>query len=64
MAISDLFVELESLKKERGAVILDNHFQDPDIQNSADYIGNSLALAQQATMVEANIILFCGMHFI
>ena len=63
MAALDLFAQLESFKKERNAVILAHYYQDPDIQDVADYIGDSLALAQQATRVEANVILFCGIHF-
>ena len=64
MATLDLFAQLESLKKERNAVILAHYYQDPDIQYVADCIGDSLAPAQQATRVEADAILFCDIHFL
>ena len=63
MATLDLFTQLESLKKEQNAKILSHYYQDPDIQDVADFIGGSLFLAQQKTKVEANVILFCGVHF-
>ena len=59
----DLFEELERLKSERNAVILAHYYQEPDIQDVADYLGDSLKLAQIATTVEADTIVFCGVHF-
>ena len=59
----DLFAEIEQLKKRKNAILLAHYYQEPDIQDVADYIGDSLGLAQQAEKTKADMIVFAGVHF-
>ena len=59
----DLFAEIERLKKEKNAILLAHYYQEPDIQDVADYIGDSFGLAQQAEKTKADMIVFAGVHF-
>jgi quinolinate synthase len=59
----DLFAEIERLKREKSAIVLAHYYQEADIQDIADYIGDSLGLAQQAEKTTADLIVFAGVHF-
>src|SRR5258707_3118361 len=63
LAHLDLEQEIVRLKREMNAVILAHYYQESEVQDLADFVGDSLALAQAATKVDRDVIAFCGVHF-
>ena len=60
---AELGSRIKTLKKERNAVILAHSYERPEVQDIADYVGDSLGLSQQAARTSADVIVFSGVHF-
>lgn len=60
---TDLIEEINTLRKQRNAIILAHNYELPEVQDMADVVGDSLGLSQEAAKTEAEVIVFCGVHF-
>lgn len=61
--VAELQAEIRRLARERNAVVLAHNYQRPEVQDVADYVGDSLGLSRQAAATQADVIIFCGVHF-
>ena len=60
---SDLVGAINQLRRDRNAIVLAHYYQEPEIQDIADFIGDSLELSRKAASTDADVIVFCGVHF-
>ena len=60
---TELITRIKELKKERNAVILAHSYERPEVQDIADYVGDSLELSRLAAKTDADVIVFCSVHF-
>jgi quinolinate synthase len=63
MEFNELKLKIENLKKETGAIILAHYYTRPEVQELADFLGDSLELSRKAAETDAETIVFCGVHF-
>ncbi len=63
MTNEEMYEQINKWKKEKNVVILAHYYQRPEVQDIADYVGDSLALSQKAALTDAKVIVFCGVHF-
>src|SRR3954464_9567109 len=61
--IADLQAEIKALARSRNAVLLAHNYERPEVQDVADYVGDSLGLSREAAKTDADVIVFCGVHF-
>jgi len=61
--VASISAEIRQLARARNAVILAHNYQVPEVQDVADYVGDSLGLSRQAAATDADVIVFCGVHF-
>ena len=63
MTNQEITDKINRLKKEKNAIILAHYYTRPEVQDAADYLGDSLGLSQEAGKTNADLIVFCGVHF-